>query len=151
MSGAEAGFVLSLLMWAFVVGSLSLPALSDYVGLRKIFYCPGMLVAGLCMMLAAYATGPSMGLVAIVWGLIGGVAPIAFVVPLEMEGVGPALAGSAVGIALTAGYLGGVLSPIIGMGLVGINPVLGFIFWGGGYILAGLVFLALKETGLRAA
>ena len=45
----------------------------------------------------------------------------------------------------------GVLSPIIGMGLVGINPVLGFIFWGGGYVLSGLLFLAVKETGLRAA
>lgn len=150
MTPTASGFVLSLLMWAFVAGSLVLPALSDRVGLRKIFYIPGMLITGLCMVLAAYATGISLWIVAIMWGLLGGVGPIAFVVPLEMDGVGPILAGSAVGVALTAGYLGGMLSPIIGMSLVEINPLAGFVFWGGCYALSGLLFLGLKETGPRA-
>lgn len=149
MTPAAAGFVISLIMWAFVAGSLLLPALSDRVGLRKIFYFPGMLAAGICMLLAAYATGTPLWLVAIVWGFTGGVASIAFVVPLEMDGVGPLLAGSAVGVALTAGYLGGVLAPIIGMGLVGTNPVAGFAFWGGCYALSACLFLVLKETGPR--
>lgn len=150
MTPTAAGFVLSLLMWAFVVGSLILPALSDRIGLRKPLYIPGMLVSGACMVLAAYTTGYSLWVVAIMWGLLGGVGPIAFVVPLEMDGVGPILAGSAVGIALTAGYLGGMLSPIIGMSLVEINPLAGFVFWGGCYALAGLLFMGLKETGPRA-
>ncbi len=76
-------------------------------------------------------------------------APIAFVVPLEMDGVGPLLAGSAVGVALTAGYLGGVISPVVGMGLVSMNPVLGFMFWGGCLVLSATLFLLLKETGPR--
>ena len=109
-----------------------------------------MLAAGICMLLAAYATGTSLWLVAIVWGFTGGVAPIAFVVPLEMDGVGPFLAGSAVGVALTAGYLGGVLAPIIGMSLVTMNPIAGFVFWGGCYALSACLFLVLKETGPRA-
>jgi hypothetical protein len=45
------------------------------------------------------------------------------------------------GTLLTA-IVGGVLAPIIGMGLVGINPVLGFAFWGGCYAIS-------KETGPR--
>lgn len=150
MTPAAAGFVTSLIMWAFVVGSLILPALSDKVGLRKVFYFPGMLAAGTCMFLAAFALGPSLWMVAIVWGITGGVASIAFVVPLEMDGVGPVLAGSAVGVALTAGYLGGVISPMIGMGLVGSNPVFGFAFWGGCFALSACLFLFLKETGPRA-
>ena len=150
MTPAASGFVISLLMWAFVVGSLTLPALSDRVGLRKIFFFPGMLAAGICMLLAAYVTGTSLWLVAIVWGFTGGVAPIAFVVPLEMDGVGPFLAGSAVGVALTAGYLGGVFAPIIGMSLVTMNPIAGFAFWGGCYALSACLFLVLKETGPRA-
>ena len=150
MTQVEAGFVVSLLLWAFVVGSLILPALSDRVGLRKPLYIPGMLLTGVCMILAAYATGYSLWVVVIVWGLLGGVGPIAFVVPLEMDGVGPILAGSAVGIALTAGYLGGMLSPIIGMSLVELNPLAGFLFWGGCYALAGVLFMGLKETGPRA-
>ena len=150
MTPAASGFVISLIMWAFVAGSLTLPALSDRVGLRKIFYFPGMLAAGICMVVAAYATGTSLWLVAIVWGFTGGVASIAFVVSLEMDGVGPLLAGSAVGVALTAGYLGGVLAPIIGMSLVSMNPVAGFAFWGGCYALSACLFLVLKETGPRA-
>jgi nitrate/nitrite transporter NarK len=149
MTQAASGLVVSLFAWAYVPGALALPALSDRVGLRKVFYFPGMVAAGLCLFLTAYALGTPLWIVAITLGLVAGVAPLAFVVPLEMEGVGPQLAGSAVGVALTAGYLGGVLAPIIGMGLVGINPVLGFAFWGGCYATSGCLFLLLKETGPR--
>ena len=48
-----------------------------------------------------------------------------------------------------AGYLGGVLAPIIGMWLVDITPAAGFFFWGGCYMLSAVLFLFLKETGPR--
>ena len=83
----------------------------------------------------------------IAWGFAAGVVPLLFVVPLEMPGVGPALGGAAVGMALTAGFLGGFISPLIGMQLVGIHPLLGFAFWGSCYAAAGLLFLRLRETG----
>jgi len=89
----------------------------------------------------------SLWTVTLMWGFFAGAAPLAFVVPLEMEGVGHRLAGSAVGIAITAGYLGGVLAPIVGMWLVGLTPMAGFYFWGGCYMLSAVLFLLLKETG----
>ena len=149
MTQAEAGFILSLILWAFVAGALVLPSLSDRVGLRKTFYFPGMFIAGACMLVAAYALGTPLWITALVWGFAAGAAPLAFVVPLEMDGIGPRLAGSAVGIAITAGYLGGVLAPIIGMWLVDITPAAGFFFWGGCYMLSAVLFLFLKETGPR--
>ena len=147
MTPATAGAVVSVIMWAYVVGALVVPSISDRVGLRKRFYVPGMFIAGACMVLSGYALGVALWIVALMWGFFGGAAPLAFVVPLEMEGVGRRLAGSAVGIAITAGYLGGVLAPVVGMWLVGLTPVAGFYFWGGCYMLSAVLFLLLKETG----
>jgi MFS transporter, ACS family, hexuronate transporter len=149
MSASAAGVVLSIVMWAFVAGTFILPTLSDRVGLRKIFYFSGMLLTGICIFLAAYALGISLWIVAILWGFLAGAAPIAFVVPLEMEGVGPTLAGSALGVAATAGYLGGFVTPLICMSLASVAPVAGFAFGGGCFALSALLFLLLKETGPR--
>ena len=150
MSAADAGFVVSLIMWAYVVGAVVIPSVSDKIGLRKAFYFPGMFLAGACMVVSAFVLDVPLWITAILWGIGGGAAALAFVVPLEMEGVGPSLAGSAVGIAITAGYLGGVLAPVIGMWLVDVNPVTGFFFWGSCYMASAVLFLALKETGPRS-
>ena len=88
-------------------------------------------------------------MVAALWGFTAGVSALAFVVPLEMEGVGPALAGSALGVAVTAGYLGGFIAPLICARLANVAPVAGFAFGGVCYALSGLLFLLLKETGPR--
>ena len=149
MTAPAAGAVLSIVMWAYVAGTFILPTLSDRVGLRKAFYFPGMLGTGVLIFLAAYALGVSLWLVAALWGFMAGAAAIAFVVPLEMEGVGPMLAGSALGIAVTAGYLGGFVAPLICMSLVSVTPIAGFAFGGGCYVLSALLFLLIKETGPR--
>ncbi len=150
MSAPAAGVVLSIVMWAYVAGTSIIPTLSDRVGLRKVFYFPGMLLTGVCIFLAAYALGASLWIVAALWGFLAGAAALAFVVPLEMEGVGPTLAGSALGVAVTAGYLGGFVAPPICMSLASVTPVAGFAFGGGCYALSALLFLLLKETGPRA-
>lgn len=149
MTPAATGAVISGLLWAAVVGTFLLPTLSDRIGLRKVFYFPGTLITGLAIVLMAYTLGASLWMAAFLGGFMGGAAAIAFVVPLEMEGVGPALAGSAVGVAITAGYLGGFISPLIGMSLVNAEPTAGFVFWGGCYVLSALLFLLIKETGPR--
>jgi len=149
MSAPAAGVVLSIVMWAYVAGTSILPTLSDRVGLRKIFYFSGMLLTGIFIFLAAYALGASLWIVAALWGFLAGAAALAFVVPLEMEGVGPTLAGSALGVAVTAGYLGGFVAPPICMSLASVTPVAGFAFGGGCYALSALLFLLLKETGPR--
>jgi len=149
MTPSAAGVVLSIVMWAYVAGTFVLPTLSDRIGLRKAFFVPGTLLTGVFIFAAAYALGTPLWIVAALWGFMAGTAAIAFVIPLEMEGVGTMLAGSAIGVAVTAGYLGGFVSPLIGMRLVSTNPVAGFAFWGGCYVLSALLFLLLKETGPR--
>jgi nitrate/nitrite transporter NarK len=149
MSAPTAGVVISIVMWAYVVGTSVIPTLSDRVGLRKIFFFSGMFLTGIFIFLAAYALGIALWIVAALWGFMGGAAVLAFVVPLEMKGVGPTLAGSALGVAATAGYLGGFIAPPICMGLASATPVAGFAFGGGCYVLSALLFLFIKETGPR--
>src|SRR5262249_19255519 len=139
----------SLVMWAFVAGTFFLPMLSDRVGLRKIFFSSGMVLTRMCVFFAAYALGPPLWMVGLPWGFLIGGAPLAFVVPLEMQGVGPTLAGSALGVATTAGYLGGFVAPPLCMRLASVAPAAGFAFGGGCFALSALLFLLLKETGPR--
>lgn len=149
MTAPAAGAVISIVMWLYVPGTFILPTLSDKIGLRKAFFIPGMVTTGVLIFSAAFVTGVPLWLVAALWGFTAGASALAFVVPLEMAGVGPALAGSALGVAVTAGYLGGFIAPLICARLVELNPVAGFAFGGGCYALSGLLFFLLKETGPR--
>ena len=149
MTAPAAGVVLSIVMWVFVAGAFVLPTMSDRVGLRKAFYVPCMFATGVLIIAGAFLVGIPLWAAATVWGFVAGAAPIAFVIPLEMVGVGPALAGSALGVAVTAGYLGGFVGPLICTRLAEVSPVAGFAFGGVCYALSGLLFLLLKETGPR--
>jgi nitrate/nitrite transporter NarK len=149
MTAPAAGVVLSIVMWVFVAGAFVFPTMSDRVGLRKAFYVPCMFATGVLIIAGAFLLGVPLWVVAAVWGFTAGAAPIAFVVPLEMVGVGPALAGSALGVAVTAGYLGGFIGPLICARLAEVSPVAGFAFGGVCYVFSALLFLSLKETGPR--
>jgi predicted MFS family arabinose efflux permease len=150
MSKAAAGGMVSLVLFTYIFGSIALPTLSDRLGLRKSVYVPGMLLSAVVAILAATVTGPPLAAVMIAWGLAAGVVAILFVVPLELAGVGPAYAGSALGLALTAGFAGGFVSPVIGSTLASATPLAGIGFWAACYAGSALLFLLLPETGPRA-
>jgi len=144
---ARAGAMLTVVLAAYVVGSLTLPALSDRIGRRRVVYIPGVLVCGAMIVASAQLVGwPLIGVLAL-WGLAAGGIALVFVVPLELASVGPALAGSAVGATLSAGFLGGFLSPLIGLALAERAPLLAFGFFAGCYVASGLCFALLPETG----
>jgi nitrate/nitrite transporter NarK len=150
MSKAKAGGMMSLVLLAFIAGSLVLPTLSDRLGLRKRVYFPGMLLSSGLVLAAAVMTGMPLVAVMVAWGLSAGVVAILFVVPLELAGVGPAYAGSALGLALTAGFGGGFVSPIVGSTLASANPLAGIGFWAACYAGSAFLFLLVPETGPRA-
>jgi hypothetical protein len=94
--------------------------------------------------------GPALVLALAVWGFAAGGIALVFAVPLELPRVGPALAGSAVGAILMAGFLGGFLSPMIGLALAEWSPLSAFVFWSGCYAASAACFFLLPETGTRA-
>jgi len=146
---AQAGAMLSVVLAAYVVGSLILPAYSDRIGLRRRVYVPGVVVCGIMIIASSMLLGPALVLVLAVWGFAAGGIALVFAVPLELARVGPALAGSAVGATLMAGFLGGFLSPMIGLALAEANPLYAFVFWSGCYALSAACFFLLPETGSR--
>jgi len=150
LAPAEAGGMLTIVLGAYVIGSLTLPGLSDRLGLRRAVYVPGIALAGAMVFASSAVVGAPLAGVMVVWGLAAGVIALVFAVPLELASVGPALAGSALGATLMAGVLGGFLSPIVGLALAEREPLWAFAFWAACYALSALAFLLLPETGPRA-
>jgi nitrate/nitrite transporter NarK len=67
----------------------------------------------------------------------------------EQEEVGPLFAGTALGIVVTLGNVGGFVGPMIGNALATANPAFPFILFG---FLTGIFAIAcffVKETGAR--
>ena len=126
-------------------------ALSDRLGRRKPVYVASIFLNGLVVFSQAYVLGISLAVAAIMWGFVAGAVVLLFVVPIEMQEVGPPLAGSAIGLINAAGFGGGVVVPLVGMALVQVTPILGFAFWAGCYMTSALVFTAVRETGSRPA
>jgi predicted MFS family arabinose efflux permease len=150
MPKAKAGGMISLVLLTYIAGSLLLPTFSDRIGLRKPVYVPGMLLTAGMVFAAAVVTDVPLIAVMVAWGLAAGVVAILFVVPLELAGVGPANAGSALGLALTAGFAGGFVSPVVGSTLASTTPLAGIGFWAACFAGSALLFMLVPETGLRA-
>jgi NNP family nitrate/nitrite transporter-like MFS transporter len=147
LAPAQAGGMLTIVLASYVVGSLVLPGLSDRIGLRRLVYAPGILLAGFMVFAASAVVGPPLIAIMVVWGLAAGAIALIFAVPLELPNVGPALAGSAIGATLLAGFLGGFVSPMLGLALAERNPLYAFLFWAGCYAASAGLFWLLPETG----
>jgi len=147
MTAQAAGLVISAGSLSYIVGSVLLPTLSDRLGRRKVVYIVATVVNGVAVFSEGYLLGLPLIGASVLWGLSAGAVGLLFVVPVEMKRVGPALAGSAVGIIIGAGFLGGVLTPTIGMWLADRRPIAAFAFFAGCYLLSALLFLAVRETG----
>jgi cyanate permease len=115
-SPAVAGTIASLLVVAQIAGVLVIPPLADRYDCRR----EAVIGAGVCCIL-----GP-LGLLALVeseWlallpvaliGLgVGGLSPLVRALPVELDGIGPRLTGTAVGLVFAVGEIGGFLGPVI--------------------------------------
>jgi nitrate/nitrite transporter NarK len=147
LAPAEAGGMLTIVLASYVAGSLVLPGLSDRIGLRRMVYAPGILLAGVMVFASSAFVGPPLVGIMVIWGVSAGAIALVFAVPLELPNVGHALAGSAIGATLMAGFLGGFVSPMLGLALAEGSPRLAFLFWAGCYALSALFFWLLPETG----
>lgn len=150
---ALAGLTTTVLVAGQVVGALSIPTLSDRLGVRRpAMVLAGVLVAGGTATLLASGTALALAAVGIVGvGIgIGGVGPLVRAIPVELDGIGPELTATAVGFVFTVGEVGGFLGPF----LVGSLRDLTGSFAPGLALLAasGLVIVAAgwRMTGLDA-
>jgi nitrate/nitrite transporter NarK len=146
MPPARVGIAVAAWLTAAGAANYAGPWISDRMGRRSPVLVAGGAVAGLAYV--AMALAPSAWMVPLlVLGALGGgcVAPLLFALPAELEGVGAARIGGALGLLVLVGQVGGFLLP----------TALGNVAQAGGLAAAigvlGLVHLLLlvPALGLR--
>ena len=90
--------------------------------------------------LLSVASGPMLWVSVVIAGIVrDGFMATLMTAIIETKGVGPAYAGTAMGLVLTLARLTSFISPPIGNSLANINPGFPFVFWAG---LAAIVLFS---------
>ena len=134
---------LALFFTLSLLGAIPIPALSDRIGRRKPFLLVANLMIGLSVWLMATGSPLWVFLAVATSGIwFDAIMGISITTVADTKGIGPALAGTAVGFLFAVQEIGGILSPPIGNRLALINPAYAFFFWGA-LALIGMIFFAL--------
>jgi cyanate permease len=111
-----AGTVTSLLVVGQVAGVLAIPAVAERLDRTReaLVVCGGLACAGVLGLLTEPGlVGLLVAPVMLVGFGMGGLSPLIRAIPVELEGVGPELTGTAVGVVFAVGEIGGFLGPVI--------------------------------------
>jgi cyanate permease len=112
---AVAATVTSVYVVSQAGGTVVLPPLSDRLGERRrmVMACAGIAAAGMAGLLVA-GSALTGGLAVVAVGIgVGGLSPLVRMIPVELDGIGPSLTGTAVGLVFAVGEVGGFLGPFL--------------------------------------
>ena len=149
-SPASADGALTVFFAASTFCVVPLTLLSDKLGSRKAILFPAIVVTMLSIGLLPFASGAAVWILMVLAGMSmdGFMATICSMV-LETEAIGPAYAGTALGLVFTIQQIGGVVSPPLGNSLESVSSGMPFIFWGSISLIAFVTLFFIKETGWR--
>jgi MFS family permease len=146
-SEASADGALATFHTISLIFAVPIALLSDKLGTRKKI----LVVAGIMIALGIGLLSIAQGV--LVWisvGLAGmvrdGFMAVYMTSILETDGVGPAYAGSATGLAMVFSGLGNLIAPPLGNSLADISPGLPFIFWAAMTILGFIGLFSAQEN-----
>lgn len=115
LSAGRAGQTTTMLVGANVVGILTVPGLADRLGARRGAIMGASAVAGLGVagiigggltpLVVAGIVGAGLG--------VGGLSPMVRAIPPALDGIGPRLTGTAVGLVFAVGEIGGFAGPFL--------------------------------------
>ncbi|WP_436900934.1 MFS transporter [Halovenus halobia] len=140
LSAGRAGQTTTLLVGANVVGVLTIPGLADRFDARRGAIVAASAVAGFGVVGIIGGGATALAVAGIVGaGLgVGGLSPMVRAIPPALEGIGPRLTGTAVGLVFAVGEIGGFAGPFL----------IGFLRDSTGSFVPGLAVLAI--SGLAA-
>lgn len=115
---AEVGLAVAGWLACAGVANFAGPVIAERVG-RSTVILAGSLVAGTALALLAALPGHPAWLLGVAAMGGGAFAPLLMTYPLEIEGIGLAKAGAAIGLLTLVGQLGGFLLPVVSSTLVG--------------------------------
>jgi MFS family permease len=121
--------------------------ISDRVG-RKLVLVTSAITFGLCIPALLALSGWPLFVVLIIAGAAAGpIIPVTTAMPVEMPAIGPALAGTALGILFMIGNLGGFFGPLAAGRMIEMSgsPWSGFLFAAFLAVLAPIMLVKLKD------
>jgi MFS family permease len=146
-STAASSIVLAAFSAASMVGVIPLTLLAERYHLRRAFLAVAGSVAVVGLIVISLTTSPWVWPVVVAMGLFHDVfMTITITMIVQTAGIGPALAGTALGIMMSLSRVGGFVSPPLGNSLAALGAGLPFLFWAG-FAVAMLAVL----TRVRAA
>ena len=111
-----AGSVTSLLVVGQTVGVLTVPVIAERLDRvrESLVVCGGLSCVGAVGLLARPAVVLLLVAPVMLVGFgMGGLSPLIRAIPVELEGIGPRLTGTAVGLVFAVGEIGGFLGPVV--------------------------------------
>lgn len=148
----QSGELVGVMMGATVIFNILGGALSDRTGRRKPFLAFCAVIFGIAAMGFITLTGaPLLAALVIAGAAMGTIAPVLMSVPVEMKGIGTALAGTAVGFIFMLGNTGGFIGPVVAGKLMDSagSALPGFLFIAGALLAAAVLIVPIKETGSK--
>ena len=143
-SGVYADGALSLFYALSLLAAIPIALLSDRYQVRRGFLLLAALFMGLGVGLLSFAQGIMIFLAVIIAGTVfDAFMAIHQAAILEVDGVGTAYAGTALGFGAMLREAGGVFSPPLGNSLTVFGPSVPFAFWGAMGLLAMIAFYLL--------
>lgn len=140
-STAASSSVLAAFSAASMVGVIPLTLLAERYHLRRAFLAVAGSVAVIGLIVLSLTTSPWVWPVVVAMGLFHDVfMTITITMVVQTAGIGPALAGTALGIMMSLSRVGGFVSPPLGNSLAALGTGLPFLFWAG-FAVAMLVLL----------
>jgi MFS family permease len=121
--------------------------LSDKLGLRKRFLVAAALMIAVGVGLLTVASGTAIWIAVLMAGAVrDGYMGIFMATVTEVDGVGAAYAGTALGLTSTLSRVGGLLAPPLGNSLASFDLRMPFVLWAVMALLGFVAFWLVKET-----
>jgi NNP family nitrate/nitrite transporter-like MFS transporter len=143
---AIADSAITILTGVSCIGITPMVLITDRIGSREGILFLSIIIMTVTLGLLPLVNGPSAWVLLTINGFMrGGVFALFIIMIFEMEGVGSAYSGTALGLANTIGMIGAFLAPPLGNSLTVFNPGLPLTFWALLSALGLPFFFFLKE------
>ncbi|MBI4296362.1 MAG: MFS transporter [Chloroflexi bacterium] len=130
-----------------IFGALIIPFVADRFGKRKLFMMSSSIVFAACAYLVSRLTGDILWWLFPLYGMVAnGTYVLLLTMGVDTKGLGAVYAGTAAGLIVTVGNVGGFLGPVIGGRLAEINLLWPFILWASLVAFSVICIYLVDET-----